>query len=174
MAKQCTVCFHVNDCKISHERSSVVDEIIKWRHWGYESIFTDGSGKMKVSRGEVHKYLGMTLDFSSKFVIRLSLCEYADNIVKAWDAACLEFDGDYTVVTYWKKIRLAAPEDLFRVDDNEIKFGPMEAKCFHNIVAKTLYVTKQAKPNTAVAVAYLTPRVREPDFEDWHKLRHLM
>jgi hypothetical protein len=129
---------------------------------------------MKVSHGKVHKYFGMTLDFSSKFVVKLSLCEYVNNIVKAWDAVCLEFDGDYTVVTHWKKIRLAAPEDLFRVDDNAIKFGPMEAKCFYNIVAKTLYVTKQAKPNTAVAIAFLTPSVREPDFEDWHKLRHLM
>jgi hypothetical protein len=66
--KQCTVCFHVNNCKISHVRSSVVDNIIKWLQPRYESIFTDGSGKLKVSRGKVHKYLGMTLDFSPKFI----------------------------------------------------------------------------------------------------------
>jgi hypothetical protein len=28
--KQVTICFHVDDCKISHEYSKVVDEMIKW------------------------------------------------------------------------------------------------------------------------------------------------
>jgi hypothetical protein len=58
------VCFHVDDCKLSHEHSKVVDETIKWLRAEYESIFEDGLGAMKVHRGKVHKYLGMTLDFS--------------------------------------------------------------------------------------------------------------
>jgi hypothetical protein len=45
---------------------------------------------------------------------------------------------------------------------------------FHNLVAKTLYATKRAKPDTCTAVAFLTKRVREPDKDDWTKLVHLM
>jgi len=41
-------------------------------------------------------------------------------------------------------------------------------------VAKTLYVTKRARPDTCTAVAFLTTRVREPDKDDWRKLAHLM
>ena len=64
--KQIIMCFHVDDCKISHEHPKVVDETIHWLRAEYESIFEDGLGAMKVHRGMVHKYLGMTLDFSHK------------------------------------------------------------------------------------------------------------
>ena len=62
--KQCTICFHVDDCKISHVSDAVIDQTIERLQKDYESIFEDGSGEMKVNRGKIHKYLGMTLDFS--------------------------------------------------------------------------------------------------------------
>jgi hypothetical protein len=45
---------------------------------------------------------------------------------------------------------------------------------FHNLVAKTLYATKRARPDTCTATAFLTTRVRAPDKDDWTKLVHLM
>jgi hypothetical protein len=42
---QMTVCFHVDDCKLSHHSSRANDNIIDWFHQEYESIFEDGSGK---------------------------------------------------------------------------------------------------------------------------------
>ena len=45
---------------------------------------------------------------------------------------------------------------------------------FHNLVAKTLYATKRALPDTCTAVAFLTTRVREPDLDDWNKLSHMI
>jgi len=62
--EQLTVCFHVDDCKISHVSPKVVDETIEWQQSEYEHIFEDGTGLMKVHRGKTYKYLGMTLDFS--------------------------------------------------------------------------------------------------------------
>ena len=47
--KQMTICFHVDDCKISHVYTQFVDYIIAWLHEEYKSVFTDGSGKMKVA-----------------------------------------------------------------------------------------------------------------------------
>ncbi len=64
--KQIMIFFHVDDCKISHESSKVIDDTIDWLQAEYESIFEDGSGAMKVHPGKVHKYLGMSLDFSCK------------------------------------------------------------------------------------------------------------
>jgi hypothetical protein len=49
--KKSTICFHVVDCKISHESAKVNDDTISWLRRDYESIFTDGSGAMKVARG---------------------------------------------------------------------------------------------------------------------------
>jgi hypothetical protein len=47
---------------------------------------------------------------------------------------------------------------------------------FHTIVAKTLYVTRRAGPDTCLSTAFLTltTRVRAPDIDDWEKLHHLM
>jgi hypothetical protein len=56
--KQITMCFHVDDCKLSHESSRVVDKTIKWLRAENGSIFEEGSGAMNICRGKVHKYLG--------------------------------------------------------------------------------------------------------------------
>jgi hypothetical protein len=61
---QMTICFHVDDCKLSHGSSRANDNVIDWLRQEYKSIFEDGSGEMTVSRGRVHKYLGMTLDYT--------------------------------------------------------------------------------------------------------------
>jgi hypothetical protein len=64
--KQITMCFNNNDCKLSHEHPRVIDKTINWLRDEYESISKDSSGAMKVHRGNVHKYLGMGLDFAHK------------------------------------------------------------------------------------------------------------
>jgi formylmethanofuran dehydrogenase subunit C len=71
--KQITICFHVDDCKVSHESTQVVDEAIGWLRCDYESNFEDGSGAMVVHRGDVHKYLGMTINFSHKGLTKISM-----------------------------------------------------------------------------------------------------
>jgi hypothetical protein len=73
--KQMTICFHVDDCKLSHVSTKVMDSTIKWLKREYESIFEDGSGKMAVSRGKVHKYLGMTLDYTTKGQVQITMLD---------------------------------------------------------------------------------------------------
>jgi hypothetical protein len=41
-------------------------------------------------------------------------------------------------------------------------------------VAKTLYATKWARPNTCTAIAFLTTRVWAPNKDNWNKLTQLM
>ena len=45
--KVLTVCFHVDDNKISHVSRKVVDATIEWLREEYKVIFYDGSGAMK-------------------------------------------------------------------------------------------------------------------------------
>jgi hypothetical protein len=59
-----TICFHIDDCKLSHRKKTFMDRMIGYLQQEYESIFEDGSGAMTVSRGKIHNYLGMTLDYS--------------------------------------------------------------------------------------------------------------
>ncbi len=73
-----------------------------------------------------------------------------------------------------KKIAMAASEDLLKVDEDALKLSPPEVKSFHSIIAMMLYDTKRARPNTALAVAFLTTRVKAPDEDDWRKLTGIL
>ncbi len=175
--KQCTICFHVDDCKISHVSKKVVDEIIEWLRKDYESIFEDGSGKMKVSRGKIHKYLGMTLDFSTDRQVKISMVDYVKEVIEAWDKAPKTKDDGFKLVESKrgrKAKSCAAPEDLFKVDEDATKLDAEQSTAFHNIVAKALYMVKRARPDASVSIAFLTTRVRSPDVDDWRKLGHLI
>jgi hypothetical protein len=63
--KQITICFHVDDCKVLHKLAQFVDKAIEWLRQDYKSIFKDGGGAMVVHQGLVHRYLGMTIDYST-------------------------------------------------------------------------------------------------------------
>jgi len=63
--------------------AKIIDYTTEWLQNEYESVFTDGTGKMKVARGKVHTYLGMTLDFTTPKIVKVIMTEYVDEIVGA-------------------------------------------------------------------------------------------
>jgi hypothetical protein len=201
--KQMTIVYHVDNCKMSHISSKVMDDTIEWLRTEYESIFEDGSGAMTVHRGKVLKYLGMTLDYSVPGQVRISMIDYVDEILSAFDKAVPKLpnktppvrndiksttqgapkgkskrDTKSSAATTGTSQRdtksSAAPEDLFQINEDCEELSQDKAMIFHNLVAKTLYATKQARPDTCTAIAFLTTRVRNPDQDDWRKLVHLM
>jgi hypothetical protein len=88
---------------------------------------------------------------------------YVEEILTAFDKA--DPKGGSTKTS-------AASKNLFRVDEDCVKLQPDKAVEFHNLVAKTLYATKRARPDTCTAIAFLMMRVRAPDKDDWTKLVH--
>ena len=68
--KQCTTCWYVDDTKISHEDSRVVDMVIK----ELEEEF----GKMTVTRGCRHTFVGVDIEFNSNRTVFLSMNEYVN------------------------------------------------------------------------------------------------
>ncbi len=80
--KQCTICFHVDNCKILHVILKVINNMIAWLHQKYKSIFTYGSKKMKVARGKVHKYLGMMLDFVTAKMVKFTMIDDINEVIK--------------------------------------------------------------------------------------------
>jgi hypothetical protein len=162
---QMTICFHVDDCKLSHRKTKVMDSMIEYLRQEYESIFEDGSGEMMVSRGKIHKYLCMTLDYTVHGQIKITMFDYVDKILTVFDKA--EPKGGVTKTS-------AAPDSLFKVDDNCENLKQDKAVEFHNLVAKTLSSIKRSRPDTCTAIAFLTTRVRAPDKDDWNKLIHFM
>jgi hypothetical protein len=120
---------------------------------------------MTVSRGKIHKYLGMTLDYNVRGQVKITMFDYVDEILAAIDKAEPKGGGTKTST---------APDSIFKIDERCAKLAQNKDVEFHNLVKKTLYATKRARPDTCTAVAFLTMRVREPNKYDWTKLVHLM
>ena len=70
---QLTVVWHVNDIKVSHIDGGVVTHMAAWLKKTYERLFKDGSGSMKINRGMIHEYLGMTLDYSTRGEVKITM-----------------------------------------------------------------------------------------------------
>ncbi len=128
---------------------------------------------MKVHRGKVHKYLEMSVDVSHKEQCRVTMYDYLDGILQTFDAAMKNHGNGSKPVTK-QRFETPAPDNLFVVNEDCDKLSEAVSADFHTIVAKTLYVTKRARPDTCLAIAFLTTRVRAPDTDDWEKLCHLM
>jgi hypothetical protein len=75
---QMTITFHVDDCKLSHKKPKTMDKMIEWLRQEYESVFEDGSGKMMVSQGKLHAYLGMTLDYTTRGQVKITMLDFVD------------------------------------------------------------------------------------------------
>ena len=61
--EQLTVVFHVDDAKVSHKDKKVIDDFHQWADFMYGD---PKIGAVTATRGPIHDYLGMTLDFSTK------------------------------------------------------------------------------------------------------------
>jgi hypothetical protein len=74
--KQCTVLWHVDYLKISHVSEEVNTSIIKIINveFGKEAPIT-------ITRGKVHDYLGMTLDYSEKGKVKIKMLDYVDKLL---------------------------------------------------------------------------------------------
>ena len=68
--KQLTVVSHVDDLMISHEDPRVVDAFIEWCRQHYEDKEITA---MKPSRGLVHDYLGVIMDYSVPGKLKVSM-----------------------------------------------------------------------------------------------------
>ncbi len=68
---QFTILWHVGDLKISHVDPTVADKIIEMLNARYKKEVP-----MTVTRGKVHDYIGMTLDFTKKGKVTINMVEY--------------------------------------------------------------------------------------------------
>ena len=118
---------------MSHCRIKFNDQMIKWMRQEYESNFEDVSGKMTVSRGKVHKYFGMTLNYTVRGQVQITIIDFIDEVLIAFNKAEPKGGGTKTS---------AAPKNIFKANEDCEKFLQTMTVQFHNLVAKTLYDTR--------------------------------
>jgi hypothetical protein len=124
---QMTICIRVDDCKLSHHNKNVMDSMIKYLRQEYESIFNDGSGAMKVSRGNTHNYIGMTLDYTVHGQVKIGMFDYVDEIIAAFEKSEPKCGSTKTSAT---------PESLLNVDESCEKLKQDKDAEFHNLVPR--------------------------------------
>jgi hypothetical protein len=86
------VCFHVDDLKASGQ-AAANDALVLALRLEYEHVQEDGSGKMTVHRGKVHEYLGMTLDYNSTGVCKITMPKYTQEIISEAERAMSNCKG---------------------------------------------------------------------------------
>ena len=157
--KQMTASWHVDDVKCSHVDPKQVDGFIQWVKDKYGAI-----GEVKTTRGKIHEYLGMTLDYSVKGQVSIGMVDYIEKMVKEFPQQDLRGGS---VASPWN-------EHLFKVHPDSNSLDEDKAKLFHTVTAQGLFACKRARPDISPAIAYLTTRVREPNEDDWSKLVRMM
>lgn len=155
--KQCTICWHVDDLKLSHCDQAVLEQVLEKlnERFGKED-------PLSVNRGDVHDYLGMTLDFSTAGKVKFTMVDFIESMLEE-----LPDDMDGHAAT-------PAANYLFKINRQALALDDSDAEMFHTNVAKLLYLSKRARPDIQTAVAFLSTRVVAPNVDDYGKLKRCM
>ena len=132
---QCTIIWHVNNLKISHVDSTVVDYVLKLLKLKYS--------KLQTTRALVHECLCMTLHFISKGKVIVNMHLYITKIL-----------DDATEIT--GEAKTLAIYTLFKVPADAEPLHRLETQRFHTLTAKLLFLEKRGRPHINTAVAFLT------------------
>ena len=158
--KQCTILWHVDDLKISHVDQAVVDEILAALDGEYGQI-----APITITRGKVHDYLGMLIDYSEEGKVKFSMVDYISKML-------MEMPDDDI---FRGSAPTPAASHLFQVRSEGTEHLPKDkADVFHHMVAKLLFLSQRARPDIKTAVSFLCTRVKSPDMDDWKKLARVM
>ena len=156
--KQCTVVWHVDDLKISHVDHKVVDRVIEQ----LEETFGEEAPLSK-SRGKVHDYLGMTLDFREKGVLKVDMSDYIRAMIAEMPKDMLG------------RARTVAANHLFQTNEvDPVLLSEEKKEVFHHMVMQLMYLSQRGRPDLRTAVSFLCTRVNKPDNDDYKKLRRVM
>jgi hypothetical protein len=120
---------------------------------------------LTVTRGKVHDYLGMTLDFSLEGKVMVKMDEYVQEIL---EVAQSDMSGESAT---------PAADHLFTVNKDageEHLLGKEDWEYFHTMTAKLLFLSKRARPDIQTPVAFLTTRMKRPDQDDYKKLARVV
>jgi hypothetical protein len=156
--KQLTVAWHVDDLKISHVSTKVVDDLIA----DLDSEFGKETPLSK-SRGKVHDYLGMTLDFSVPGQVTVTMIDYIKMI-------CMDLPKDMV-----GKAATPAANHLFLVDDEDA--APLDkdrTDLFVHLMMQLLFLSQRACPDIRTAISFLCGSIQHPNNHDYKKLTRVM
>ena len=134
---QMTFVWHEIDLKVSHKKPEEITKLAIYLSKIYEDI--------KIKCGHVLDYLGVTLDYSGKGQVQVSMVPCIQNII-------MEFPEEII-----SSASTPASDHLFQVRGQGAVLLPEEqAIAFHDTVAQLLFVSARAWQDIQTPVAFLT------------------
>jgi hypothetical protein len=152
--EQITIQFHVDDLKISHKQQSVLDDVLN----DLNIKFGTKKKALSATRGEVHDYLGITINYDEPRKVKFTMIDYLEDILS-------EMPSDMSGTA-----KTPARDNLFTIDDSSPLLNVKDADFYHRTTARLLFAAKRARPDLQVAVAYMCTRVKAPTVADYLKL----
>ena len=153
--KQCTVVWYVDDNKVSHKDPAVVSSVIQ----SIEQYF----GKMTVTGGDKHEFLGMTIVFNKK-------AGTANICMSSYLRGAINESG----MDIRRSMATPATSNLFTVSQESRPLERKDAEMFRSIVCKLLYVGLRVRADILTVLSYLTTRITKPTGSDYVKLKRLL
>ncbi len=155
--KQMTVCWHVDNLKVSHCNPNQVTIFGEWLRKKYGMAVATHQGK-------VHDYLSMIFDFSAKGKVMVTMVEYIKNIIR-------DFPEEITGIK-----TSPAADHLFTVRDPSLAkaLPEKQAMAFHCVTAQLLFLSARVWRDIQPITAFLTTQVRLPDKDNWGKVKRVL
>jgi hypothetical protein len=104
----------------------------------------------------------MTFDFSLQNEVKIKLTQY---ISKEIDGFPKEIVG---------KAATPAGDHLFKVREDGQKLNEEQVDAFHHTVYQLLFAANSVRCDIQMVVSFLATPVKEPDEDDWGKLKHIL
>jgi hypothetical protein len=152
--KQCTICWYVDDNKVSHVEYDVVTEILE----SIEKKF----GKMSITRGKKHSFIGMDIDILENKKLKILMKGHIEEAIN-------NFNEEIT-----RTAPTPARKDLFEIDENSERLSDSDAENFHSVVALLLFIAIRARVDILLAISFLCTRVSKSTKQDKAKLKRVL
>ena len=152
--QQQTICWYVDDNKISHMDRSVNEAVI--------AKIEERFGELTVQRGRKFVFLGMNIEITADHSIKIDTKEYIQECIDAFDG-CTN-----------REVNSPHSARLFKVNGDSPQLSNARADAFHSITAKLLWIMKRARPDIETPISFLCTRVQSPNEDDNKKLQRVL
>ena len=142
-----------------HKNPKVVISFIKQLNNVYKKEACRNEVPLTIHWGRVHKYLGMTLDYTSKGKVRIDMQDYVKKLLEELPKS---FEGAAVTPT---------ANHLFQVSNDCKKLASKDAELFHHVVAQLLFLCNQSCPDLQTSVTFLSTRFKDLDDNDMKKIK---
>jgi hypothetical protein len=149
--KQCPIAWHVDDLKILHVDPTAVTGIIKLLDDTYGQKIVGGKrAAVTFTRGRLHDYHGMLLDYSESGMVKIHMKAYVSEILDE-----MPEDMDSTATSH-------AAAYPFTIKEGIEDLSEEHKELFHATVVKLMFLCKCGRPDIQTAIAFLCTRVQQP------------